>query len=117
MPEMILCSTARRARDTVTLLIEACNYHGEIDLLRDLYMADPEDILDMLRNLPDDLQLVMLVGHNPDLEDLLELLTGEYASLTTATLAQVELDIQYWCELSEEVTGELRDLWRPRHLA
>lgn len=116
-PDVILCSTAKRARMTAHAVAEACSYQGEIFFQRDLYHADPETILQMLSNLADDFICVLLVGHNPDLEELLELLTGDYARLPTAALAQITLPIEHWSELDEDTKGQLVAVWRPRESA
>jgi phosphohistidine phosphatase SixA len=43
--------------------------------------------------------MLLVVGHNPGLEELLERLTGEHAPMLPATLARIELDIRAWDEL------------------
>jgi phosphohistidine phosphatase len=113
-PDLILCSTARRARDTAEAVAEASGYEGEIESRPDLYMADSDAYLHALRGLPDDYERVMVVGHNPGLEELLEALTGEVEALPTAALAQVELGLRRWRDLDDESEGRLVSLWRPR---
>ena len=110
LPEVILSSTARRARDTAQIAAENCSYDGEIRYIPDLYRADVEDILGILQGLEDRFETAMLVGHNPELEMLLSVLSGEEESLTTAALAQVELPIQSWKELDPERGGKLVNL-------
>ena len=56
--------------------------------------------------------VVMVVGHNPDLEGLVELLTGAPTTLKTAFLAAVSLDIESWADLAT-TRGRLRCLLRP----
>lgn len=114
LPEVILSSTARRARDTAQIAAEKCGYEREIRFIPDLYMGDVEDILGFLQNLEDSCSTALLVGHNPDLEMLLNLLTDEDETLPTAALAQVELPIQSWKELDPERRGKLVNLWKPR---
>ena len=55
----------------------------------------------------------MVVGHNPGLEELLDVLTGELASLPTAALAQVALDIEHWSQVSQAPLGKLVHIWLP----
>ena len=95
---------------------EACAYTGEIRLIPDLYRADVEDILGFLQNLDDSISVVMVVGHNPDLEMLLSTLTGEEEALPPAALAQVEMPIQSWKALDPEKNGKLVNLWKPSEL-
>jgi phosphohistidine phosphatase len=113
LPDIILSSTARRARDTAQMVAEMCAYAGEIRLIPDLYRADVEDILGFLQNQDDSFSVVMVVGHNPDLEMLLSTLTGEDEALPPAALAQVEMPIQSWKELDPEKNGKLVNLWKP----
>lgn len=113
-PDLILSSTAVRARTTAEAVIEESGYEGEIELRREFYPGEPEDYLATLRGLSDEYQRVMVVGHNPGLEELLDQLTGEMPGLTTAALAQVALPIQSWRELGEQTQGQLVNLWKPR---
>jgi phosphohistidine phosphatase len=53
-----------------------------------------------------------VVGHNPDLEELVEILTGESVSLPTAALAYLKFDIQDWHDIEEQ--GKLVNVWTPR---
>jgi len=56
------------------------------------------------------------VGHNPDLETLLTILTGEVSALPTAALADVELDVGRWAALARSPAGKLLHLWIPKNL-
>ncbi len=113
-PQFIFSSSARRAQQTAELVMQACGYGGKVDFRRALYASGPKIYLDTLRETDDDYQRVMVVGHNPDLEELLVMLTGSLDALPTAALAEVALPIERWSELDEGVDGELRNLWRPR---
>jgi phosphohistidine phosphatase len=117
VPELILSSSAQRARQTTQAVVDTSGYPGEVRWLDSLYAAPPESYLEALRGLDDDLQRVMVVGHNPGLEELLEELTGAAESLPTAALAQVLLPIQSWSQLDDEVSGELVQIWLPRQLS
>lgn len=114
VPDLILSSTARRAHDTARAVAEECGFDGQIDLYQDLYLSDPACYLDILRCLPDDARRVLVVGHNPDVEDLLTLLTDVSEHMTTAALAVVDLPISSWQELNEATDGRLQTLWSPR---
>lgn len=116
LPDLILCSTAKRARQTVKLLTEAAGYTGEVSYLESLYAAPPSAYLKACAGLPEEIQTVMVVGHNPGLEELLAGLSGEHLALPTAALAEVELPIARWQELQQPVRGRLLHLWRPKEL-
>jgi phosphohistidine phosphatase len=116
IPDLILCSSAKRARDTAEALAEASGGEGEIEFRPELYLADPEAYVRALRALPDACESVMVIGHNPGLEALLEMLTGEDEALPTAALAQVELPIRRWRDLGDGTEGRLLNVWRPKEL-
>ncbi len=116
VPDLIICSSAVRARNTAELVSEACGYEGELQLERELYAADPEAYLDKLQLLPEANNCVMVVGHNPGLEELLEHFTGEWQRLPTAALAQLKLRLDVWEKLDEDTRGKLVNLWLPRQL-
>ena len=116
VPELILSSSAVRARHTAELAAEQCGYEGEIGGGRELYSFASGDYLDALEKVDDGYSRVMVVGHNPGLEELAEWLTGVYTSLPTATLAVLRLDINHWSELEEGGVGELVQVFRPREL-
>lgn len=115
-PEVILTSTARRARKTAELVAEEAGFDGEVRQVEDLYAAPPGAYLKACAALADEIETAMVVGHNPGLEELLELLTGERLPLPTAALAQVELPIGQWTALRKPVRGRLVNLWRPKEL-
>lgn len=116
VPDLIISSTALRARWTAELVAEECGYEGEIVLTRDFYHADPEDYLMGLSNVPDHHGRVMIVGHNPGMQELLWDLTGESVRFTTANIAHIELPISSWRALEEEIEGKLIEVWRPKEL-
>ncbi|MHC4992311.1 MAG: SixA phosphatase family protein, partial [Planctomycetota bacterium] len=64
LPDVIVCSTATRARSTAELLIQASGYEGAVQFSEDLYWTHggPRAALEVLRDLPDAYDSVMLVG-------------------------------------------------------
>jgi phosphohistidine phosphatase len=116
LPNLILSSTAKRARSTVELVAEESGFEGKIEYSRELYAAEPEAYTEALAELPDKYDTVMVVGHNPGLEQFLEELTGDYHALPTATLAWVTLPIQSWAEVFDKAEGKLVNIWRPREI-
>ena len=116
IPDVVISSDAVRARLTAEAVAEAARYAGEILLDPHLYMACPADILSLLPVMPENAETVMIVGHNPGLEKLVEQLTGERQDLPTATLAQIRLPIAQWRDLKLSTRGKLAGLWRPEEL-
>lgn len=116
-PDLIISSDAARARLTAESVAQAAGYAGAIVLDKHLYMAGPADILAVLRTVPETkAETVMIVGHNPGLEELVAQLTGDQEDLPTAALAQITLPIDRWRDLRSSTRGELVGLWRPKEL-
>jgi phosphohistidine phosphatase len=116
VPSLILSSGATRALRTAELAADACSYTGEIQTTRHLYNADVEGILGYLQTVEDDHQRVMVIGHNPDLELLLETLVGRYHRLPTAALAYLTLPVDRWLDLNREINAQVHKVWRPKEL-
>jgi phosphohistidine phosphatase len=116
IPDVVISSDAVRARLTAEAVAKAARYAGEILLDPHLYMACPADILSLLPMVRENAETVMIVGHNPGLEKLVEQLTGEREDLPTATLVQIRLPIDRWRDLKLSTRGTLVGLWRPEEL-
>jgi phosphohistidine phosphatase len=95
-PELILCSSAARTRETLELLRPAVGA-SEVIVEEDLYGASSDELLARIRLVPDSVASVMLIGHNPGLEQLalalasagdeLEQLAAKFPTAALATLA------------------------------
>jgi phosphohistidine phosphatase len=116
VPQLILSSTALRARQTTEAVIEQCKCDSKVEYLDTFYMGEPSAYIERLRMLPDDIERVMIVGHNPALETLLQILSRQIESLPTAVVAHIVLPIDHWSELNDESYGDLIGLWRPKEL-
>lgn len=113
VPDLVLGSTARRARSTARRSLAASGAKARLELTRDLYGSGAKRHLEVIgRRAGDGDETVMVVGHNPDLEDLVTLLTGEPITLKTAFLAAINLDIESWADLAT-ARGRLERLLRP----
>lgn len=100
LPERVLASTAERAMDTARTLTEASGTGLEVEGRQELYNAPAEDLLEVVRGLPDDFSTLLLVAHVPGVAQLLSLLTTEHVDLDQiyppATLSAVQLDDDSW---------------------
>jgi phosphohistidine phosphatase len=67
-PEFVLCSSARRTRDTLALVLPELRVEPKVVYEDSLYHASPETMLEMLHTIPAGTNRVMLVGHNPELQ-------------------------------------------------
>jgi len=84
-PELVLCSSARRTRET----LEGVAVGGEHVIEPALYGASAEEVLDRLHQVPDEVRSVMLVGHNPTLQTLVVRLVDDDAATNDSQLAEV----------------------------
>jgi len=116
IPDVVISSDAVRAQLTARAVAEAARYEGEILLDPRLYLASPADILLLLRTVRENAETIMIVGHNPGLEELVEQLTGERQDLPTAALAQIVLPIDRWSDLKLSSRGTLSGYWQPGDL-
>jgi phosphohistidine phosphatase len=115
-PQLILCSPAKRARETVALVSAAASLTAELRYDERIYEASLTTLRAVVSQLDESAKTVLLVGHNPGLEELLESLTGEVQRLPTAALAHITLHIERWLDVREQ-SGELTRLVKPKELA
>jgi len=113
MPDAIVSSTALRARETARLVADALEFAAPIDQRRALYLTTPRAYIDEFRSLPDEWARVLIVGHNPTLESLVNLWTDEEHEFPTAAVAAWQLDVDSWRQVSLEARPELLALWHP----
>jgi phosphohistidine phosphatase len=113
--QLLLCSTAERARQTAALVSESAGLATETRYDERIYEADASRLLEVVSQIEDAAGVVLLVGHNPGLESLLESLTGETRRMPTAALACVALDVEKWGKVRERA-GRLEWLLGPKEL-
>jgi len=108
VPDKILSSPARRARQTTELVAKACGYKKSVDWQESFYGGDSDDLITALLHMPHNAERVMLVGHNPTLEETVATLLLGYEAewdeslaikLPTAGLVCLDLDIFEWANL------------------
>jgi len=107
VPDRILASSARRARETARKAAAAARFSCSIDELDELYLAEPEAYITAVRRDAPDAERVLLVGHNPGLEALVLILTGEPVPLPTAGLVVCDLPIASFAQLAAQVRGQI----------
>ena len=117
VPEMILCSTATRARQTLSRAAKAGKWNAITSYHGSLYGAMPETLLEHIQEQDDDHSVVMLVGHQPAWSMTTSLLAGsECGRFPTATMACVDIPVNSWVEVIFG-TGKLRWIQRPKELS
>ncbi|SMC92900.1 SixA phosphatase family protein [Kibdelosporangium aridum] len=105
--QLVVCSTALRARQTWDLASAELATQPEVRHHAKIYYGP---LLEVVRDLPPEVTSAMLVGHNPDMEDLVELLTGTHTTFKTSTVAVVRTGLEWsdagpnWAELITTAT-------------
>jgi phosphohistidine phosphatase len=116
-PELVLCSTALRARQTLAALLPALPGEAEIRLEDGLYGAGASQVLERVREVDESVGSVLVVGHNPTLHELAVALTGRDDALErfpTGALATVAFRAP-WARLADG-GAELEGFVVPREL-
>jgi phosphohistidine phosphatase len=121
-PELVLCSSSRRTRQTLKRIKAALRDKADVQIESELYAASAAELLEVLHEVPDEVKSVMLIGHNPGIQDLaVSLARGgpEIARVRskfpTAALATLELK-ESWRELGPG-RAELMSFVRPKELS
>jgi phosphohistidine phosphatase len=124
-PDLILCSTAARTRQTLAPLVHRLTSPAPpISLEKGLYLASEETLLARLRALPQEVRTVLLIGHNEGIGELAATMatSGPLADLgalhekfPTGALATLRVPDGPWRDLASGA-GELVSFVRPRDL-
>lgn len=122
MPDRIVSSPAERARQTAELFAEAVDYRQKIRWVESAYAASSGELMSVLRQQPDEASHILMIGHNPGLEDLAATIIGADAygmalgvRLPTAALAHIALNVDSWSEIQANC-GQLQWLVTPKLL-
>ncbi|HEX5352985.1 MAG TPA: histidine phosphatase family protein [Rhodanobacteraceae bacterium] len=111
-PDAVLCSPARRAQMTAESVAKSLQL-PTTQFLPPIYQATPGELLTLIESHADGARQVLLVGHNPGLEQLLALLTegrsADARGMSPATVAWIELPD----DVPEPGRGRLHALWSP----
>ena len=106
-PSLIISSNAKTAKDTSNLLAEFIDYKKDIHLSELLYETNPKNYIDVISEISNNINMVLLVGHNPILENLIELITNELIIMDNCSLVHIILPITKWMEIKKHPKGKL----------
>ena len=113
--DLVISSPAVRARQTIDLVLKTARRSPDLRFDQRVYEATPTRLLEITSQIEDDRKSVMLVGHNPGMEELLGLLVGIEQHMPTASLAKVVLSSKKWDKILTE-KGVLESFVRAREL-
>lgn len=115
LPDVILSSPASRASETARLVAHEARLDQPIRFDDRIYEASPQTLLKVLSELEDGFLSAMLVGHNPGIEGLIRVLTGQLTAMPTAALAVIDLNIASWSDIGLSA-GKLAEVVRPKEV-
>ena len=113
-PDLILSSPAVRALATAQIVAKKLDYAIK-DIVVDerLYGADPNDRLDVIRELGEKPKRVMLFGHNPEFAELAHRLSNEITDMPTCAVGEFEFDIKSWSNVGKQAPAKVA-LYTPK---
>jgi phosphohistidine phosphatase len=88
----VVCSPAQRTRETWALVAAELDDAPTAVFDDRVYAAEPEELLDVVRDLPDAADTALLIGHNPGVVELVELLGGQEREMRTSSIAVLSWD-------------------------
>ncbi|MEQ1762962.1 MAG: histidine phosphatase family protein [Pyrinomonadaceae bacterium] len=112
-PEVVISSPAKRAATTAELVKESAGLNADLRTDHRIYEASPNTLRTVASETGDDVDSVMLVGHNPGMEGFVRYLTGQVEPMPTAGLAVIELSIDSWKDLDADC-GSIVEIIRPK---
>jgi phosphohistidine phosphatase len=128
VPDLVLCSNSQRTRETLRLMLPELGGVPRVEYLAELYLAEPEIVLAAVRHAPNATNVLMVVGHNPGLEQLALALASvpfekklrkRYETMDekfpTCALAVIDFAVERWNDLGPGL-GELDAFVRPKDL-
>jgi phosphohistidine phosphatase len=116
VPELVLSSPAARARETIERVAKAAKWSVEVRFDQRIYEAGGLRLLEVISQIENERKAVLLVGHNPGIEELLMLLAGESKKVPTGALMKLELKSSKWATAADK-RAKLAWLIKPRKLA
>ncbi|MGA0334317.1 MAG: SixA phosphatase family protein [Kiritimatiellia bacterium] len=119
-PQKVLCSPARRTRETFAYFQQAWNLKpAQVHFEPSLYLAVWKDLFQAVQSLSGSKEILMLVGHNPGLTDFARKLlcaeSEELETLRTCAFLQFDFEVASWKEITPH-TGRLKLTLRPKDL-
>lgn len=112
VPELIVVSSATRTQETAELLVGEFDRQPEIMVESRLYNAPPQVYLELIPQLSDEYSTVMMLGHNPSMEALVEASLAQPTQVPTGAIAALPLNSESWRELVGDKLFEAVDLDR-----
>ena len=116
IPDLIISSTAIRAKTTAQLAIESANWQSKLMFERGIYGGSPEYLLGLIHSQDDQYNSLCLVGHEPNFSLFISQATGNgYLDFTTANMAKINFNVDLWIKV-QFLKGKLEWHQQPKNL-
>jgi phosphohistidine phosphatase len=112
-PDAVICSAARRTRQTWQYVSGPLGGPTHFAAERRLYEADADEVIEIIGETPADVATLLYIGHNPAAAGAVAILTGREPSFPTAAIAVIGV-AGAWSELGSGA-GDLIASWMPEH--
>ena len=100
IPELVISSTAVRAKTTVELAMDSAKWTSKFLLERGIYGGSPDFLLELIHSQDDIYNSICLVGHEPNFSMFISRATNDnYVNFTTANMAKINFDVQEWSRI------------------
>lgn len=98
-PSLVVSSPAARTRETAEIVLKHAGLKVDVTFEQRIYEASLRDLLQVVSEIPDDKEVVMMIGHNPGFEELVAYLSGEHRRMPTCALAKIRLEVARWKDI------------------
>jgi len=113
-PDFVRCSSATRTMQTLELMLPAWSKPPVIEMDDRLYMAPSSVILAILKQTPPEFKTVLVLGHNPGMQNLTGSLSGQYHSFPTAAAALFAIPDNIPFSRLDEAAIRMLSIWHPK---
>ena len=116
IPDLIISSTAVRAKTTTQLAIKSANWQSKFILERGIYGGSPKYLLELVRSQNNQYTSLCLVGHEPNFSSFISQATGNgYLNFTTANMVKINFNVDLWIKV-QFLKGKLEWHQQPKKL-
>ncbi len=116
LPDLVLSSDSQRTRETFAGLTEGFGTEPQVEFFHSFYGGGSDNVLEALATVPDDLSCILVLGHNPGWEMVVNDLCGKHIVMKTATAVLLSRDPADWHLAFNGDRWTLKDVIYPREL-